>query len=69
MLWANLTPFMPVLVLIMHVILWSTLHFAAARNMVYSVILEKNFETRKCQEYRTIYKMCGKIAPFNMTWP
>ena len=56
MLWANLTPFMPVLVLIMHVILWSTLHFAAARNI--SVILEKKFETRKSQEYRKIYIKC-----------
>ena len=35
MWWPNLTPFMPVLVLITRVIHRSTLHFAAARNIVH----------------------------------
>ena len=35
MRWANLAPFMPVLVLITRVIHWSTLHFAIARNIVF----------------------------------
>ena len=29
---------------------------------------EKNLAGRKCQAYKTIYKICGKIGPFKATW-
>ena len=45
MWWANLTPFMPVFVLITRVIHRSTLHFAVARNIVY----KSNTREKTCQ--------------------
>ena len=45
MRWANLAPFMPVLVLITRVIHRSTLHVAVARNIVFKTeILEKKLD-------------------------
>ena len=44
MRWVNLTPFMPVLVLITHVIHPSTLHFAVARSKFIKVILGKKID-------------------------
>ena len=66
----DVTPFMPVLVLIMRVIHRSKLHFAVARNTVYkSNTREKNLTGRKCRAYRTIsYKISGNITLFETTW-
>ena len=53
--WANLTPFMPVLVLITRVVHQSTLHLAVGRNLLYkSTTREKNLTGRKCRAYGTM---------------
>ena len=67
---ANLTPFMPVLVLITRVVHRYTLHFAVARNISYkSNTREKNLTGRKCRAYiTTSYKICGNITLFETTW-
>ena len=55
MWWANLTSFVPLLVLITRVIDRSKLHFAVGKNLT----------GRKCRAYRTIsYKICGNITLF-----
>ena len=67
---ANLLPFVSVIVLITRVIHRSTLHFAAAQNIVYkSNTREKNLTGRKCRVYRTIsFKICGNSTIFETTW-
>ena len=63
MCWANLTRFMPVLVVITCIIHQSRLHFAVGGSKVYlSNTWVKNFTGIKCQAHTTIYhvKFGGK---------
>ena len=55
-LWANVTPFMPVLVLITCIIHCAMLHFVVAGSRVYL----SNTWKKTCWAYRTMsYKICG----------
>ena len=65
MWWANLTPFMPVLVLITRVIDRPTLHFALARNTVYkSNTREKTWQVESFEHIEQYHMKSVEISNY-----